>query len=99
MTPRTAMRVCTVSYGISSPRQSSFPQGVCGILYTIACSSSTMDRWHDDVENVNLLDGTGKDLHEGKFGKDGIDSDEISSESQVNKGFEFFFVKSEIESD
>ena len=53
---------------------------------------------YDDVENVNLLDDTGKDLHVGVFGKDGIDS-EIPSESPVNKGFEFILVKSEVEFD
>ena len=53
----------------------------------------------DDVKNVNLLEDTGKELHEGVSVKDEIDIDEISSKSQVSEEFEFIFVKSELESD
>ena len=53
----------------------------------------------DDVKNVNLLEEAEKELHEGFFVKDGIDSDEAPFESQLNKEFEFISVKSEVKSE
>ena len=53
----------------------------------------------DDVKNVNLLEDSEKELHEGVFVKDGIHSYEIPFESRVSEEFEFVLVKSEVESD